>query len=403
MRRESILLSVVAALLVGAAIYSALRPKESDATSPARRGTHNGTAGGPAPAGAGADWRPETQAGTPVTGGEDGAGDTAGETAPLPQLPDVSDEGTLVAPGAARTVPLLWVRGEKNKFKYEVVQTATSTNMEDNGTMLMRETQRLSVEVLAGDGKGPSKVRVTIDSFRVQFPRANGLPLDFDSLVGDEGLMRDPGFRRLAEPRIAVIGRPLDFHIDVDGRIIDIDGADDFRDRYLDAADRVTPGQARRAPDVPTRATLSALWESLLFPRLGAGDIEAGKGRRFTCRYHVPGGWAVIWNGKVDAYKETADAIRFEGVATPSPVQDDTAPPSETPVAKVNALGDYNAMQAAWWFSKKHGGLIEARVRAKYQIHISYQAGSNADGSAAYAPKFHIVDRHLLIRRTSEE
>lgn len=358
---------------------------------------------------------PKTGTPAPRTGTNDPGWDPEGRTPgaqgtaptirqePLPPPPSIDDGGTPVKDGEVVPLDIHWRRGERNRHRYELVETAIQQNMRTQEASLLRETTRFTVEVLEGDGAGAAKLRFTLDSFRVQTYRADGFPLDYDSLVPEHVSKDMPEFARWISPRRSILGVPLELTIPAGGGVAGAQNLGEWRNRWADAVDRLEPGKGRDATDLPRIGTFAATWSELLFPQIGTEPLTAGKGRAYRFDQPVPGPWRIAWKGRLDVARIDPDVVRVDLVATPTAEPGEAIVP-DPDIAKVHAVGDGDAMRGKIRYSRKTGGVVEAQLDVKSQVWISRPTTAPTDPlTPGYAATFWEVERHLILRRLASE
>ncbi|MCG3133565.1 MAG: hypothetical protein HMLKMBBP_00758 [Planctomycetes bacterium] len=382
---------IAVAGLVGTGLWSATRTKDGGAAAP-----RAGTAEPPRTGTKAPDWDPEGQAAPQP-------GPSPGPVAPLPPPPAIDDGGTPVADGTTVALDVAWRKSERDKHHYELVETEFHRDMATSAVLMARHTQRFTVEVLEADAE-KAKLRFTIDSFRYQTYRADGFPLDFDTLAPDARMLDFADFAALLAPRRAIVGVPLELTVAQGGGVLGAQGLGEWRTRWADAIDRVTPGKGRDAQDLPRAGTFAATWTEILFPKIGTDAVVAGKGRDFRFDQPVPGKWRIAWKGRLDVARLDPDALRVDVVATPVAEEAESVVPDPS-VVKVHAAGDGDAMRGKFRYSRKTGGIAEAQLDVRGQVWVSRPAGAGPSKPDApgYAPAFWEIERHLILRRVSSE
>lgn len=390
MKLARVLAVLVVAALAAFLVWRLSRPEEPVAPpgSPPQ---------GTLPPGA-ADWRPEGP-GRP-------ADPPAAPRAPDPQVgveppAEVVAVGTPTKPGQEVAVGLPW-RAGTGRMRYEITDVSLDRDRANEGARNeSQRTWRVTVEVVEGDGVSGARVRLTLDSLRDQILGPDGRIWDFDSVVGDVGgLLEDPLFGPGMRAMLPLVGKSVEFRLDANGRVVDVDGVDEWRRLYLDAAERLHPWVKLGAP---SKTSVIATWQEYLFPVLGGGTMRAGEARPFLLRVPVLSPWDMLWKGTLDVTRDDPDAFRVEVTADPEIAR---GPGAETElsagIAKIQAVAaPGTAYKAGWRFARTGTpGLLEARIDSKYEVWEARGGAPDARGEPQYDRTFRETVRRANIRRT---
>jgi hypothetical protein len=402
MKLARLLALVVAVGLAAVAVWIFTKPPEGTGQRPAS-GTApaQGTAAVPT-----FEPEPGRSGARPANGPAPAQGTSSPAGAPsAPLMPTaLPDTGTPVPPGTEVAVHVPWKRGERNRFRYEIEDLTLARDRESGNTDPSWIVWRVLLEVVDGDGSGAARLRLTVESLRIRGFQANGLPFDVDSRIPDNGLLDDPNLARRVRPAIALLNVPLEFRLDASGNVVDVDGEDEWRERFLTEVQRIQKGAVNDAPDAPTREGLIDLWSEFLFPRTGGGKLVAGTPRDWQRRQPYVTSWAIVWKGKVDVTRDDPDAFRVDVRATPSAEPTGVAPTTDFAAGivamRASTLGD--GYRAAYRFGRSPGALVEAQIDATYMFATSRKAGGGP-GQPQYAPRYTEMLRRAIVRRTAEE
>lgn len=377
---------LVAALLAALAVWSGTRPPAgAPSGAPPATGTRT----------PGADWRPEVLRPDDTVP----AARTPAAAPPTPAPPEIVPVGTPAAAGQAVDVAAGWRPGA-GRFRYEIEDATVEKDMEGPGVNASRRTLRVSVEVLEGDGTGAARVRLTLDSFRDQVIGPDGLTLDYDSRIGDPGtLALDPILGPTIRTQTPLLGKPLAFRLDPQGRIVDVDGSDEWRRAYLDAVATLDPSMRAGAPSA---ASIAASWAEYLFPPIGTGTITVGAPRAFVLRQPLIPPHDLVWSGRADVTRNDPGAFRVDVVAKPA-VERGVGAVTEgsAALAGIRAVASDDAYRAGWRFARTApSGLLEAQIDVKFQLWMSMDGDRDAKGATQYQRTFTEISRRVIVRRT---
>lgn len=378
----------VAIALAGAAVWSFTRPKPpaGGADGP-RTGTaasfdpEPGRHANPDPAVAQAPDRPA-------------AGAAGGATIPVA----LADLGAPPAPSDAIDLTIPWKRGTHNRWRYEIEDFRLAADRATGNREPAWYVWRALLETIDGDGHGAARLRLTIESVRIRGFNQLGVPYDFRSEVTDDPLLEDPSMSVGLRPLLATLGRPVEFRLDASGNVIDVDGVDDLRDRFLAEYQRLT--KDTDTPAAPTRDSVAEQWSEYLFPRLAGSAVAASKPREWSASETWAAPWRIQWRGDVRPVGTTPDGVVAEVRATPEAVMSGASAPWGASIEKVRAIPREHGYRAQYRVSRTDPGVAEASIHVRYEVWTAFKAGGGGPGSQGPAPQFVEIDRRVRVTRT---
>lgn len=337
------------------------------------------------------------------------------ETAPAaPVMPtELPDVGTPVKPGQEVSVVIPWTArtgsGGASPYRYEIEDFSAARDRETGIVESTWTWWRVALAVVQGDGSGAARVRLTVESARFRGFQENGLPYDIDSRDPKNPLLDDPVLGRRFRPLLATFGRPLEFRLDAGGGVVDLDGVEDWRERYIDEVRRLEKGAVNEVTDAPDATQLIDMWCEFFFPRTGGGTLAGGARRDWTRTQMFAPPWAVVWRGRVEATRDDPDAFRVEFRAAPTAERVEGGPQGGfgAQLVAVRTVGGDESYHAAYRFGRAPGTLLAAHIEATYQLWHSQKSGGGpgpgaGPAGATFAPKFLEIRRRMIVRRTDE-
>lgn len=320
--------------------------------------------------------------------------------------------GELLEDGTEVSLVVPYRKGTESRYRVTTVLRSEDRRSGNSGGK--RVIYEASVGVTEGDGSGPARVKLVPEAFDMTMllgtdPAGNTVGWRFDSRSPDERLLAsDPQIAAAIKPELATLGRPVEIRIDARGRAVGVEGADDWRDRFLAEIERVDPKFASEAANAPTAELVAETWGNHLFPALGGGTLKAGDVRKLVVREDSFSKGSVLHVLRAKVTHAGPDVLRVEAVGTPEwePRMGAARNSYESAIVKCHVQASTDSSRFVWHIDTANGRLLEAFHQVDYQHWVSFGEEGGRRGEPIAAPTFTRIERWesvVLIEDEEEE
>jgi hypothetical protein len=305
---------------------------------------------------------------------------------------------------AGTEVPVAVPYRPGTRSRYRVMNVQRITDRNTRGTAAQRWFMDVTTEVVSAAEDNPARVKLTVDSVRIQSILPNGVEFDFDSLHPDERLLADDLVGLAVRPIMATLGLPIEFAVGAAGAPEEVHGTKRWSNGFFDVAMGISPSVAREMIDPYAEATVIEEWTEMLFPPVGGGTMTVGKTRPMDLRRDTFQQSFVRFQGDLRATHDDGERFRVTMLTKPSLLTRTGASRNkvEAAVVKSRVIASDDSYHAAWEFDRKAGRLVHAEIDAAYQLHVSYLGGQDPTGQEQYIPRFLDIERKTRVDLVDE-
>ncbi len=297
--------------------------------------------------------------------------------------------------------------------RYEITHTMLQVERESQRQMARQNVYGITTRVTQGAKKGSAaRVRLTIDWMVRRAIHHDGMQWEFDTRQPDQRVRDHPNFALEIVPIIAVVDVPVEFVISATGAPTAVDGAERWRELWIDAVESLDPGLSRKSANEYDDDLVLLQWSTWLFPPLGGGPMKRGEPRRIELLEDYVNAHYVSHLGPADATHDdgTIFRVRLLTKAGKRARKGASRSPAESAVAKVHVQGDADSVHAAWRFDREAGRLADAEIEAKFMMVTSYRVGTGAGPGAIgpggvganFQPVYLDIHHHTRVERVAD-